>query len=66
MPENVTFQESVLYISCIIEKLIITHQEPIEDIKVWILLGYQSIVLVIQVIYLDIQVNTAITLLRGN
>ena len=31
--------------TCIIEKLIITHQEPIEDIKVWILLGYTSNIL---------------------
>ena len=30
---------------CIIEKLIITHQEPIEGIKVWILLGYKSNIL---------------------
>ena len=30
----------VVQIACIIDKLIITHQEPIEDIKVWILLGY--------------------------
>ena len=28
------------WITCIIDKLIITHQEPIEGIKVWILLGY--------------------------
>ena len=30
----------MVYITSIIEKLIITHQEPIEGIKVWILLGY--------------------------
>ena len=30
----------VVYITRIIEKLIITHQKPIEGIKVWILLGY--------------------------
>ena len=30
---------------CIIDKLIITHQEPIEGIKVWILLGYPCNVL---------------------
>ena len=35
------FMQAV-YIICIIEKLIITHQEPIEGIKVWILLGYPS------------------------
>ena len=29
----------VVFITSIIEKLIITHQEPIEGIKVWILLG---------------------------
>ena len=28
--------------TCIKEKLIITHQEPIEGIKAWILLGYPS------------------------
>ena len=31
--------------TCIIKKLVITHQEPIEDIKVWILLGYPSNIL---------------------
>ena len=48
-----------VYITCIIKKLIITHQEPIEGIKVWILLGYPRNIL-------DIQVNTVITLPRGN
>ena len=28
--------------TCFVEKLIITHEEPIEGIKVWILLGYSS------------------------
>ena len=41
---NVTFQEP-FFITCIIEKLIITHQEPIEGIKVWRLLGYPSNIL---------------------
>ena len=31
--------------TCIIEKLIIKHQEPIEGIQVWILLGYPSKIL---------------------
>ena len=31
--------------TCIIEKLIITHQEPTEGIQVWILLGYASNIL---------------------
>ena len=35
----------MVFITCILEKLIITHQEPIEDIKVWILLGYPSNIL---------------------
>ena len=34
-----------VHITCIIEKLIITHLEPIEGIKVWILLGYPSNIL---------------------
>ena len=42
---NVTFRVSGLYITCIIEKLIITRQKPIEGIKVWILLGYPSNIL---------------------
>ena len=41
---GVGFEVSVLYNS-IIEKSIITHQEPIEGIKVWILLGYPSNIL---------------------
>ena len=41
MPENVTFGRA-FYITCIIVKLIITRKEPIEGIKVWILLGYPS------------------------
>ena len=36
---------TAVYINCVIEKLIITHQEPIEGIKVWILLGYPSNIL---------------------
>ena len=32
----------MVYVTCIIEKLLITHQEPIVGQKVWILLGYQS------------------------
>ena len=32
--------EMSLFITCIIEKLIITHQEPIEGIKVWLLLRH--------------------------
>ena len=35
----------VVYVTSITEKLIITHQEPIEGIKVWILLGYPSNIL---------------------
>ena len=37
---KVTFQASGFYNTSITEKLIITHQEPIEGIKVCILLGY--------------------------
>ena len=48
-----------VYLTCIIKKIIITHQEPIEGIKVWILLGYPRNIL-------DIQVNTVIALPRGN
>ena len=33
------------FITCIIEKLIITHKEPIKGMKVWILLGYPSNIL---------------------
>ena len=55
-----------VFITSIREKLIITHQEPIEGIKLWILLGYPSNILGYQVIYLDIQVNSVITLPRGN
>ena len=36
---------SAVFITCIIQKLIITQQEPIEGIKVWILLGYPSNIL---------------------
>ena len=43
-PETSLFNRAV-YRTCIIEKLIITHQEPIESIKVWILLGYPSKIL---------------------
>ena len=32
-------------ITCNIQKLINTHQEPIEGIKVWIMLGYPSNIL---------------------
>ena len=38
--ENDTFQESIF-----IEKLIIIHEEPIQGIKVWILLVYPSNIL---------------------
>ena len=38
-PETSLFRREV-YITCIIEKLIITHQDPIEGVKVWILLRY--------------------------
>ena len=34
-----------VHITCIIEKLIITYHEPIEGIKVWILLVYPSNIL---------------------
>ena len=34
--------QAAVYLTRIIEKLIITHQEPIEGKKVWILLGYPS------------------------
>ena len=40
-PETWLFRSAV-YITSIIEKLIITHQEPIESTKVWILLGCPS------------------------
>ena len=55
MPENVTLQESSFYI----HKLIITHQEPIEGMKVLLLPGYESNIP-------GYQVNTVITLPRGN
>ena len=43
---NVTFQESSFYnMYYCIKKLIITHQEPIKGIKVWILLGYPNNIL---------------------
>ena len=35
----------MVYITRIKEKLIITHQEPMEGIKVWILFGYPSNIL---------------------
>ena len=35
----ITFQE-LFFITCIVEKFIITYQEPIEGIKVWILLRF--------------------------
>ena len=35
----------MVYITCITKKLIITHHEPKEVIKVWILLGYPSNIL---------------------
>ena len=61
------------YTTWIVKELINKHQEPIEGIKVWILLGYpsnvlgyKSNVLWYQVIYLGIQVNTEITLPRRN
>ena len=38
-----------------------THKEPIEGTKVWLLLRYPN-----NIQYLDIQVNTVITLPRGN
>ena len=43
-PEMSVFRR-VVYITCIIKKLIITYQEPTEGIKVWILLGYPSNIL---------------------
>ena len=43
-PETSLFRR-VVYITCIIEKLIIPHQEPIEGIKVWILSEYPSNIL---------------------
>ena len=39
MPENIAFHESGLY-NMYYKKCIITHQEPIEGITVWILLVY--------------------------
>ena len=36
---------NAVQITCIIDKLIITHQEPIEGIKVWIWLGYRCNIL---------------------
>ena len=39
---KMSLSSRAVFITCIIEKLIITHQEPIEGIKVWILLGYPS------------------------
>ena len=38
----INFSIILVYITSIIEKLIITHKEPIEGIKAWILLGYPS------------------------
>ena len=35
----------MFYVKSNMEKIIITHQEPIEGIKVWILLGYLSNIL---------------------
>ena len=43
-PERSIFRRAV-YTTFIIEKLIITHQEPILGIQVWILLGYPSNIL---------------------
>ena len=61
MPRNITFQEGSIdnMYSSLIDKLIITYQEPIEGIKVWIFLAYPCNIL-------DIQVNSAITLPRRN
>ena len=57
---NVTFQESGLY-NMYHRKLIITHQEKIGCINVWIFLGYPC-----NMLGLHIQVNTVITLPRRN
>ena len=59
--EKHDFSGELFIQTCIIEKLIITHQEPIEGIKVWILLGYPS-----NILGYPIQVNTVITLPRRN
>ena len=40
-PETSLFRKAV-FKTCIIEKLIIIHQEPIEGMKLWILLGYPT------------------------
>ena len=63
-PETSLFRRAV-YITSIIEKLIITHQGPIEGIKAWILLGYPSNILGSNTLQV-IQVNTVITLPSGN
>ena len=44
LPETSLFRRAV-YIMYILEKLIITYQEPIEGIKLGILLGYPSNIL---------------------